>query len=154
MQHVGKSLYMHQAVLYRHIQKLIAFRGRLSCEGIINAATRGYDVIAHALNGWPIFRLIRGKPATNRIDAESKKAIKLRIERLELQYPFPQQVPVERLQMTDVKHNAMPFGDRAFINKFRFYNAEQFIRLAAGLLYAFQQYVIGGVCNVGGSHDF
>jgi hypothetical protein len=62
--------------------------------------------------------LVGWETTIHRIDSERKKTIKFRIEWLQVQHPFPKQIPVERFQMTYIKDNAVAFANRTVIQSF------------------------------------
>jgi len=73
------------------------------------------NVFAHYIDSRPVSRLIRGQTSSDWIDAEGKKAIKLRMERSEAERTFAQKVPVKRLKMPDIEDDAMSFRNGAVV---------------------------------------
>jgi hypothetical protein len=59
--------------------------------------------------------LVRRQPSADRIDAKSEEAIELRIEYLSLQNTRPEKIPVESLEVTEIKDDPVPLRNRSLI---------------------------------------
>src|SRR6267142_5327503 len=84
----------------------------------IQLLTQPPVVTRHFLARRPIRWRIRRQPAPNGINAERKQMVKGPLKRPQSERAIPQQIPVERLHVSDVKDNAMSLGYRPVIHGF------------------------------------
>src|SRR6266851_3004940 len=78
----------------------------------------------------------------NWVDAEGKELIKFRMETGSPENSLPEEVPVERLQMPDVKDDAMPLGDGTLVKKFGPNQIKQTVALRPRLIETSKQFVL------------
>src|SRR5579863_9991943 len=148
MQHVGESFSVHQAMLNGDIQQGAEWEsvwprwnriGKCLSQFFIQNIANFLDVCPHFGNGRPVRRLIAGKTATNGINTESKQAVKFRMETLQAQNSFVEKIPVEGLQMSDIKNDAVTLSNGPFIERIRPDDRKQPVGAAAGIGELFDQ---------------
>ena len=110
-----------------------------SCSGTspsssVDDFARSPLVALHLVEGGPIARLVGGQLAGRGIDAESKQAIELLVERRDVQGVARDQIPVEGVGVPQVEDHAMAFADGAIIERGGPHQTEQCVHLLAGLL--------------------
>src|SRR5215469_16214700 len=89
---------------------------RPSGQACIQFRPHAPDITFDLRLGGPVAGLIRWQPAVDWIDAEGEEAIEAGVKRLQSGKLGMQKIPIERLQMAEVKNNAVAFGDRAVID--------------------------------------
>ena len=72
-------------------------------------------------------RLVGGKLAGRRIDAEGEQAVEFRLEGAQVECIPADQVPIEGFQMAEIKDDAMAFRDGALIERVGTDEPEQFV---------------------------
>ena len=65
----------------------------------------------------PIRGLVIGQVSVDGIDSEREEPVELRMERFHPKPARTDEIPVERLNMPEVKHNAMALNDGPFVKR-------------------------------------
>src|ERR1700688_3033292 len=161
MQHVGESFSVHQAMLDRHIEQGAEWEslwprwnriGKCLFQFFIQDIANFTDVRPHFGNGRPGRRLIDGKAASNGINTESKQAVKFRMETLQAQNSFVEKIPVEGLQMSDIKNDAVTLSNGPFVERIRLDDSKQPVGAPAGIGELFDQIVTNSGVALRGKH--
>ena len=118
---------MHVPVLDRHLQhpRIEFFEMR------IDPRARLHSVRFDLIPGRPVARGIGGRLAGRRIDAAFKKAVERRMKRWRKAAAPRQNIPVEGLEMAEIKDQPVALGDGSRVKRFRGDQAEQTIGLIA-----------------------
>ena len=136
---------MHESVLESHVDQL---RG-----GLRNQAVQGLahaDLITiHLLPRRPVGGNILGQTAFIGIDSEREEAVEFGVETRRRERPLPDQIPVESLQVAEVKNQAMAFRNRPFVEGIGTDQIEQFVGALSRAL-QFNHKIGSGahVCNI------
>src|SRR5712672_2272490 len=101
---------------------------RCLTEAVVDVAPDPPVVRDNLFDGGPIGWLILGGLANRRIDTELEQFVELRIKRRNVQGFAADQVPVECLEMPQVKDEPMAFRDGPGIDGLRAQQREQLIR--------------------------
>src|SRR5215471_8662365 len=98
---------------------------------IVNPAAGNLHVIADFHDGWPLFGLVGGEFASDRIDPEGEDLVETRRERLQRKQMLAKEIPVESLQVAQVENDPVTFRDRALVQRILTNNLKQAIRVRA-----------------------
>jgi hypothetical protein len=121
MQHVGKSLDVHETVLNGDVEQLrkrtpaLSRRFQRGRQLVIDRRTHTLVIAKDFFALRPVVRLIVGELAVYRIDAEGKELVKARREWFQPGKFAPEEIPVKSLEMAQVEDNPMSFGDGALV---------------------------------------
>lgn len=126
MQDVRQSFSVHQPMFNRCMEHFV---GNIR-QGIVDDFPGAPVIPHHFFDSRPIGWLIIGQIAFGRIDPEREQTIEGGVERREIQGVLRQQIPVECLQVSQVKNNAVPFRNGPFIYRIRMYDRKQAVSLA------------------------
>src|SRR6266849_2387493 len=111
MKHVGERLGVHQPVFDGDVQQC----GLRLVETAVQGFSNPLVVTTQFLESWPVSWLVRGKAASDRIDAKGEQLVEFRMERLEPQNSLSQEVPIERLQVPKIEDDPMSFRNGPFV---------------------------------------
>jgi len=122
MEQVGERFRVHEAVLdcgFEHFQKLwVALAGMFErgVDGRIHFfAKAGVVMVDFAARG-PVERAIIREASTDWVNAEGEEVIERRIEGAQTEGSTAEEVPVERLDVAQIKNEAMAFGYGAVVD--------------------------------------
>ncbi len=96
-------------------------------------------VFADGIQRRPVRRHISWQSAANRIDAERKQPIKTRIDALHSEDAAVQKIPIKRLQMSDIKNDAVTLGDGPVIQRIGTHHSEEGVTAASRVQDPFDQ---------------
>jgi hypothetical protein len=119
MEHVGQGFGVHEPVLDGHVEQSIKSEaiGQRSVkvghgvEFVVEGRSDCCYVVVDVFDGRPVRRQIGGQPAADRIDAKGKQLVEVGVKTLDSEHPFVEQIPVESLEVPDVKNDAVTLGD-------------------------------------------
>src|SRR5215813_11421015 len=74
----------------------------------------------------PIRRLVIGQASVHGVDSKSEEPVELRMEGFHPEPAHTDEIPVERFNMPEVKHNAMALSDGPFVKGIRPDDLKQF----------------------------
>ena len=124
---------MHQTMLDGNVQQQRGL-GRLFGERIervgqpdIQRIANAQPVGLHLFARRPIRGHVRGQAASHRIDAKREELIELRMKGRQAKMTRAKQVPVEGLQMPNVKNYAVALGDGPVVQSLRANDRKQFV---------------------------
>ena len=137
VQKVGERLGVHQAMLDRHVEDrlLIPFGagGSGPIEALVHDPAHALVVVPYGARLRPIRRWLVRKPPPDRVDSEGEQAVECLVEGLDSEGLSGDEVPVERLDMPEVKHEPVALWDGALVERLGFHNRENLVRPGAGL---------------------
>jgi len=87
----------------------------------------------------PIRGLVIGQVSVDGIDSEREEPIELRMEGFHPKPARTDEIPVERFNMSEVKHNAMALSDGPLVKRIGADHLKQFIRAESRLFEVRQQ---------------
>src|SRR5579863_1894366 len=161
MQHIGQGFEVHQPVLNRHMQKR-AQRKTVACGRIklkessrklfVETYAGSHYILAHIIEVRPIRRHVGGQAPLDRVDAEGKKPIMLRMYALHAKHAISYQVPVERFEMSDIKNDAVALGNRPLVEGLAADDAEERITLSASMDETVREILAGFGAGLRGKH--
>src|SRR6185437_4820229 len=148
---IRERLGVHEPVLDRDIQQRVerragGFRGELARRGAQCGVNRFPQLRVVRLNfrdARPVRRLIARQLSVYWIDSECEQFVECWMCARDSKRVAPQQIPIERFQMSKVKNQPVPLGNRPIVNRIRTQQRKQQIRLRARLLHALLQRVKG-----------
>ena len=138
MQHVGQGFDMHEPVFDGHVEQSGEWeirRGRRNRNRVVrqffveSGAILSYVILTSSMEGH--CRLIAGQAAVHGIDTESKEVIELGMKSFQAEQRA-QKIPVEGFEVTDIKDDAMAFGDGALIDRIGIDDGKKLIGLLTG----------------------
>src|SRR5690348_12462655 len=113
VQHVAQSFDMHEPVLDSDVQDLhefatalVRFHGERP-EPLIDRLAQASVVALDLLTHRPVLGLVARQPSADRIDSESKEFVELRRKGSRVEKTAVEEVPLERLEMAEIKNDAM-----------------------------------------------
>src|SRR5271155_1394465 len=140
MQHVSQSFKMHQPVFDGHLKQssqreTVAGRGNISeissRQLFVQRAAGSVHIVVHIAQGRPIRRNVGRQTSAHGIDAESKEPVKLGLHTLQTEDTIPEQIPVERFEVSDIKDNPVALRDRPLVEEFAANNIKERVASAA-----------------------
>jgi hypothetical protein len=139
MKHIGESFRVHQAVLVGNAQKSfgresVRFAGereKASVESVVNQVAESLDVVAYFGERGPIAGLIGGQAAADGVNAKGEELVERRRARFQGKQVGAKKIPVKGLEMTDVKDDAMAFGDGPFVEGILANSPKEAVRIDA-----------------------
>src|SRR5713101_3300955 len=81
---------------------------------------------------WPVSRLVARQTGADRVYAESKKLIKGSMKPAQAECTLAQEIPVECLDVAQIKNYPVAFLDRAFVKRFVAQNLEKLVSGTSG----------------------
>jgi len=123
MQHVGERFNVHQPMFNRYVEQSGQRKAVRGCAGIesyplklmVEGTADIAYIIADRVLGGPVRRQIGWKLAANRIDAEGKETIIFGVDAPQSKGALAEQIPIKGFEMSDIKDDAVPLGNRPFI---------------------------------------
>src|SRR5208283_555597 len=109
-------------------------------------------VVVHKLKRWPVRGLVGGHSATNRVNAEGKQPIKFRMKTLQPEDVFVEQIPVKRLQVPQIKDEAVTLRNRPLVHRVRADQVEESFTPPTGREKSLQQWMADGDIPLSGGH--
>src|SRR6202142_1217404 len=120
---------------------------------LIECGSEVRDVVAHRIQTGPIGRLIAGQPSPDWIDAKGKQPVEIGMETLQMKQDVMKQIPIERLQVPNIKNNPMAFWNRPIIEGRDAEQAEEFVASLACIGHALHEPGCGSGFILGGKHS-
>jgi hypothetical protein len=102
----------------------------------------------------PIGWLVGRQATAYRIDSKGKKLIEGRVKRLQPKAALRQQIPIEGFDVTNIKNNAMPLGNRAVVQSIFANDAEYIVRTFARIYKASVKVLADADSASRGSHAY
>src|SRR6202162_2754226 len=118
----------------------------------VQVAAQPLIVLLDFLARRPVSGLIRRQAAAHRVDAKRKEVIKGRMKRLQPERALRQQVPIESFHVSNIKNNAMPFGDWPVVERLFPHHSEYFVGARACAQQAGVKVIAGADSSGAGSH--
>jgi hypothetical protein len=159
MQHVSQSFEMHQPVLDGYIEqssqgKAVTSFGITSeisaRELFVESRPGSVHITVHMIERRPISGNVSGQASVDRIDAEGEQPIQFGLRTLQSEDAIPEQIPVERFEVSDIKNDAVALRDRPLVEEVVTNNAEERVALAASLEQAVRELTAGFGAGLGG----
>jgi hypothetical protein len=85
----------------------------------------------HTIKRRPIGGNIGGQSSADRIDAEGKEPVQLGLHTLQTEDTIPEQIPIERFEVSDIKDNAVALRDRPLVEEIIADHIKELVALAA-----------------------
>ena len=109
------------------LKSVVRFRQDCSIQLGIERLANAADIIAHRFHRWPVRRSVRRQASIHGIDAKGKQMVELGVEGLQIQNAFAKQVPIEGFEVTNIEDDPVPLGNRAIVERFGLYQAEELV---------------------------
>ena len=100
---------------FRQLRMPVQWASQRARNSLIQLVLQSFGIEIHFVALRPIRRLVCRQAAADRIDAKRKKLIEERMKRLQAKGALPEQIPIESFDVSDIKNDAMPLGDRPVI---------------------------------------
>ena len=158
VQHVRQRLRVHQPVLDRHFQhsyqlrmSFLRTRERM-LNRMIQFTPQAPVVNLHLIPLGPIAWPVVGQSPSNRVNPKRKKIIKRPLPRAQSKRALRKQVPIERLDVSQIKDDSVSFWNGPVVNGFFSHNPKQGIGLRSCFCKAGVKVVPDADSGGGGSH--
>jgi osmoprotectant transport system ATP-binding protein len=125
VQHVSQGFRVHQAVLDRHAEEPVIVS---ATQAAVHRFPNASAVLAYLRFARPVLRLILRQITSSRIDAKGKETVERRIERVHFEQVGADQIPVKRLQVSEVEDEPMTLLNRPLVECLRLKQLEEFVR--------------------------
>src|SRR5215471_17544088 len=106
-------------------------------QGVFNGAIQFFADVAHVAIDfgprWPIRRRVRWQSAADGVNSECEQLIESRMKGAQSERALGQQIPVKRLDMADVKYDAVALGNRPVVYCVFPNQLEDFVGSRAGI---------------------
>src|SRR5215831_13225452 len=141
MNHVAQRLEVHQPVLDTDPEDKAVLGVWLWASGKIGFPQALIDfisglpaVLADGIHARPVGGYVTGKISVDRIDTEREQMIELGMSGFETKRTSADHVPVESVEMSKIKDDAVPGFDRPVIHRLRIDQLEHVVGLLPGVI--------------------
>src|ERR1700733_1530473 len=90
------------------------------CDLVIQNLPNSRSVAMNLIKPWPVRCLVVGQSAADRINTEGEQTVQVWLESFQAQAAFAQQIPVEGLEVPDVKNNPVSLGNWTLVKRICF----------------------------------
>src|SRR6202041_1688003 len=116
----------------------------------IDAQPPSVHIWVHTIKRRQIGGNIGGQPAADRIDAEGKEPVQLGLHTLQTEDTIPEQIPIERFEVSDIKDNAVALWDRPLVEEIIADHMKERVALAASMEETVREFAAGLGDGLGG----